>query len=139
MAEGCSWQLHRIALLCGVWRLRHQAWQMHSSLCTSAWEHGCTQLSLVALARGEPSLLQPLFTTLRIISYSSPFPSIIPSLLPPSSLQVENVSLLSQTRSNGFVGVNMYVDDEGSIKGLPRNLRATELAHCAGKPIEVRA
>lgn len=52
---------------------------------------------------------------------------------------MENIGLLGQSRANGFVGVNLYVDDEGSIKGLPRNLRATELAHCVGKPIEVRA
>lgn len=51
---------------------------------------------------------------------------------------VENVALLPQTRDNGYVGVNMYVDDEGAIKALPRNMRASELAHCAGKPIEVR-
>ncbi|GAB4815123.1 hypothetical protein N2152v2_002169 [Parachlorella kessleri] len=51
---------------------------------------------------------------------------------------VENIALLSQSRNNGFIGVNLYCDDEGSIKGLPRNLRATELAHCAGKPIEVK-
>ncbi len=48
------------------------------------------------------------------------------------------MALLSNARDNGFVGVNMYVDDEGSIKGLPRNLRATEIAHCCGRPIEVR-
>ena len=52
--------------------------------------------------------------------------------------QVENISLLSTARDNGFVGVNMYVDDEGSIRGLPRNLRASEIAHCCGRPLEVR-
>lgn len=50
---------------------------------------------------------------------------------------VENISLLSNAKDNGFVGVNMYVDDEGSIRGLPRNLRASEIAHCCGKPLEV--
>lgn len=29
------------------------------------------------------------------------------------------------------------MDDEGSIKGLPRNLRASDIAHCCGKPLEV--
>ncbi|EFN56519.1 hypothetical protein CHLNCDRAFT_51491 [Chlorella variabilis] len=51
---------------------------------------------------------------------------------------VENISLLSNAKDNGFVGVNMYVDDEGSIRGLPRNLRASEIAHCCGKPLEVK-
>lgn len=51
---------------------------------------------------------------------------------------VENISLLSHARDNGFVGVNMYVDDEGSIRGLPRNMRASEIAHCCGKPLDVK-
>ncbi|KAL4446282.1 hypothetical protein ABPG77_003089 [Micractinium sp. CCAP 211/92] len=51
---------------------------------------------------------------------------------------VENISLLSNARDNGFVGVNMYVDDEGSIRGLPRNVRASEIAHCCGKPLHVK-
>lgn len=32
----------------------------------------------------------------------------------------------------------MYVDDSGSLKNLPRNIRATELAHCCGRPIDVK-
>jgi RNA polymerase II-associated protein 3 len=56
-----------------------------------------------------------------------------------TSLQlVETVSLLSQSKDNGFVGINLYVDDAGVLKGLPVNMRATELAHCCGRPIEVR-
>ncbi|PRW61388.1 SUMO-activating enzyme subunit 2 [Chlorella sorokiniana] len=51
---------------------------------------------------------------------------------------VENISLLSNAKDNGFVGINMYVDDEGSIKGLPQNLRASDIAHCCGKPLEVK-
>ena len=51
---------------------------------------------------------------------------------------VENISLLSNSRDNGFEGVNMYVDDEGSIRDAPRNLRATEIAHCCGKQIDVK-
>ena len=51
---------------------------------------------------------------------------------------MENIALLPNTRAYGFVGVNMYVDDEGSIKSLPRNVRASEVAHCCGRPIEVR-
>jgi hypothetical protein len=52
-------------------------------------------------------------------------------------LQVENIALLSNAQDNGFVGVNLYADDEGSIRGLPRNLRASEIALCCGKPLEV--
>ena len=51
---------------------------------------------------------------------------------------VENIALLSHSRDFGFIGVNLYVDDEGSIKGAPRNVRASEIAHCCGKPIDVK-
>eukprot|EP00887_Chlorella_sp_A99_P000002 scaffold16.g2.t1 len=51
---------------------------------------------------------------------------------------VENIALLSNSCDNGFIGVNMYVDDEGSIKGLPTNLRASEIAACCGKPMDVK-
>lgn len=51
---------------------------------------------------------------------------------------VENIALLSNSRDYGFIGVNMYVDDEGSVRGCARNIRATEIAHCCGKPIEVK-
>jgi RNA polymerase II-associated protein 3 len=51
---------------------------------------------------------------------------------------VENIALLSNSKDYGFIGVNMYVDDEGSVRGCARNIRATEIAHCCGKPIEVK-
>ncbi len=51
--------------------------------------------------------------------------------------QVENIALLSNAPQYGFVGVNMYVDDEGSIKELPVNLRASDIANCCAKPMEV--
>lgn len=51
---------------------------------------------------------------------------------------VETVSLLSHTRDHKFVAINLYVDDEGMVKNLPINKRASEIAQCAGNPIEVR-
>eukprot|EP00873_Tetraselmis_striata_P044497 jgi/Tetstr1/464761/TSEL_009508.t1 len=51
---------------------------------------------------------------------------------------VENIALLNNAKDIGFVGVNMYVDDEGSIKGVPPNMRASQIAACCGKPLEVR-
>jgi hypothetical protein len=51
---------------------------------------------------------------------------------------VENIALLSHSSDYGFIGVNLYVDDEGSVRGAARNVRATEIAHCCGKPIDVR-
>eukprot|EP01024_Parvocaulis_polyphysoides_P031106 TRINITY_DN28197_c1_g1_i1.p1 TRINITY_DN28197_c1_g1~~TRINITY_DN28197_c1_g1_i1.p1 ORF type:complete len:301 (-),score=45.16 TRINITY_DN28197_c1_g1_i1:233-1135(-) len=50
---------------------------------------------------------------------------------------VESVNLLSNTPSNKFIGINMYVDDEGLIKGLPLNVRATSLAQTCGLAIHV--
>ena len=32
----------------------------------------------------------------------------------------------------------MYLDDEGSVRGSPRNIRATEISRCCGKPLDVR-
>lgn len=52
-------------------------------------------------------------------------------------LQVESVPLLPNTAMNGYVAVNMYVDDKGSIRNLPLNRRASEIAKCCGHPIEV--
>jgi hypothetical protein len=34
--------------------------------------------------------------------------------------------------------VNIYVDDTGSLKGLPSNDRASRLAAAAGHPVDVR-
>ena len=51
---------------------------------------------------------------------------------------VENIALLSNAPETGFVGVNLYCDDEASIKRLPRNARASSLASQCGKPLDVR-
>ena len=52
---------------------------------------------------------------------------------------VENIGLLSNAPDNGFVGVNMYVDDSGRSKGLPFNIRASDIGTTCGKPLEVGA
>ncbi|KDD77030.1 hypothetical protein H632_c36p1 [Helicosporidium sp. ATCC 50920] len=51
---------------------------------------------------------------------------------------VESCYLLSHSRDTGFVGVNMYVDDEGSLKNLPPNVRASEIAKLCARPMQVR-
>lgn len=51
---------------------------------------------------------------------------------------VESIALLPNLPVHGFVGVNMYVDDEGSIREAPFNARASELATLCGKPLQVR-
>ena len=51
---------------------------------------------------------------------------------------VESVPLLTNSKANGFVGVNLYCDDTGQIKQLPVNVRATDMARCCGHAIEVR-
>ena len=50
---------------------------------------------------------------------------------------VENIALLSNASDNGFVGVNLYVDDSGRSKGLPFNVRASDIGTTCGKPLEV--
>jgi hypothetical protein len=51
---------------------------------------------------------------------------------------VENIALLSNAADNGFVGINMYCDDEAAIKELPGNPRATSLVQTCGHALEVR-
>lgn len=51
---------------------------------------------------------------------------------------VENISLLSHSKESDFVGINMYVDDEASIRGAGTNLRASEIAHFCGQPLDVK-
>ena len=52
---------------------------------------------------------------------------------------VESVPLVSNSKANGFVGVNMYVDDTGAIKQLPINVRASDICRCCGHPTQVSA
>ena len=52
-------------------------------------------------------------------------------------MQVENVALLANAKDTGFVGVNLYCDDEAGIMGAQANLRASDIATCCGKPLEV--
>ena len=52
---------------------------------------------------------------------------------------VESIPLLPNSKANKFVGVNMYVDDTGSIKQLPVNVRASDICSCCGHRVQVRA
>ena len=57
---------------------------------------------------------------------------------PPSmTVQVENIALLSNAPDNGFVGVNMYCADDAGSYDAPTNMRATQIAHRCGKPLDV--
>ena len=51
---------------------------------------------------------------------------------------VENIALLSNAPDTGFVGVNLYCDDEAALKQLPSNARASSLAMYCGKPLDVK-
>lgn len=51
---------------------------------------------------------------------------------------VDSFPLMLNTRAVNHVGVNMYVDDKGTAKGLPTNVRASAIAQACGKMIEVR-
>jgi hypothetical protein len=52
-------------------------------------------------------------------------------------LLVETLALQSGRRENNFMHVNMYLDDRGTLKGLPRNPRATEIARLAGVETDI--
>lgn len=51
---------------------------------------------------------------------------------------VDSFPLVVNTRAEHHVGVNMYVDDKGTAKGLPTNHRASAIAQACGRMIEVR-
>jgi len=50
---------------------------------------------------------------------------------------VDSVALVNPIEETGYVAVNMYLDDHGTMKGLPYNLRASMVAKEAGKAIRV--
>lgn len=50
---------------------------------------------------------------------------------------VEHTSLLSNSKDNGFIGINLYTDDEASFSGASINHRASEIASCCGMPLQV--
>ena len=47
------------------------------------------------------------------------------------------MALLANAKDTGFVGVNLYCDDEAGIMGAQANLRASDIANCCGKPLQV--
>jgi len=51
---------------------------------------------------------------------------------------VENVALLTNAPAHGFVGINLYCDDEAGALGAPLNPRACEIASVCGKPLQVK-
>ncbi|CAL5225626.1 g8481 [Coccomyxa viridis] len=51
---------------------------------------------------------------------------------------VESIALLSNSRDNGFTGVNLYCDDEASFVDALPNPRASEIAFCCGKQMQVQ-
>lgn len=59
-----------------------------------------------------------------------------PHLLPPTP-QVETVPLLVNNAASGYVGVNLYCDDQAQVKELPVNVRASQIADCCGRPMQV--
>ena len=50
---------------------------------------------------------------------------------------VDTIPLILNTKESQFVGVNVYVDDQGSLKGLPLNVRASNVSHLAGTDVRV--
>lgn len=54
-------------------------------------------------------------------------------------MQVEPIALLANAPETGFVGVYMYCDDQATLKHLPPNMRATQIAAEAGQALQVRS
>ncbi|EFJ43133.1 hypothetical protein VOLCADRAFT_121451 [Volvox carteri f. nagariensis] len=51
---------------------------------------------------------------------------------------VETVALQINNPESGYVGVNLYCDDQAVFKELPYNSRASQIADCCGRPTQVR-
>lgn len=51
---------------------------------------------------------------------------------------VDSVPLVLNSRDVNHVGVNLYVDDKGTAKNLPTNMRASAIAQACGRMIQVR-
>ncbi|KAG3091086.1 hypothetical protein PI124_g16796 [Phytophthora idaei] len=51
---------------------------------------------------------------------------------------VDSIPLVLNTPDVKHVGVNMYVDDKGTAKALPTNVRASAIAQACGKMLEVK-
>lgn len=51
---------------------------------------------------------------------------------------VESIPLLVNSKANDYIGINLYVDDTGSIKNLPINVRASAICRTCGHAVEVR-
>ncbi|KAE8896684.1 hypothetical protein PF005_g13615 [Phytophthora fragariae] len=51
---------------------------------------------------------------------------------------VDSIPLVLNTPEAKHVGVNMYVDDKGTAKALPTNVRASAIAQACGKMLEVK-
>jgi hypothetical protein len=51
---------------------------------------------------------------------------------------VDSIPLILNTPDVQHVGLNMYVDDKGTAKGLPTNRRASAIVQACGKLMEVK-
>ena len=51
---------------------------------------------------------------------------------------VDTIPLVLNTPGVKHVGINMYVDDKGTAKGLATNVRASAIAQACGKRLEVK-
>jgi len=51
---------------------------------------------------------------------------------------VEHTSLLSNSKDNDFIGINLYTDDEASFSGAGINQRASEIGSCCGIQLQAR-
>ncbi|PNH06035.1 hypothetical protein TSOC_007639, partial [Tetrabaena socialis] len=51
---------------------------------------------------------------------------------------VETLPMLVNNASSGYVAVNLYCDDQAQIKELPGNVRASQIADCCGRTMQIR-
>lgn len=54
-----------------------------------------------------------------------------------STETVDIIPIYPSRPDNNFVGINMYCDDKGVVKGLPVNVRASDIVRVCGKAMQV--
>ena len=121
------------------------------------WRLGVDKTTVVKKSRPPPPLQQAHFAKLKkgpktpeqLAAQREAFLQHLPAdqraSVPASLLEtatglgmVENVALLSNSAEHDFVGVNLYCDDEAGVYAAPTNVRASEIASCAGKQLDVK-
>jgi len=140
-----------------IYEMRERERETSTLNASHWWRLGVDKTTVVKKSRPPPPLQQAHFAKLKkgpktpeqLAAQREAFLQHLPAdqraSVPASLLEtatglgmVENVALLSNSAEHDFVGVNLYCDDEAGVYAAPTNVRASEIASCAGKQLDVK-